>query len=74
MRPLSEFAILGEACRHMDLNSFIIGCLHKDEIMDSGGYGWYATETEVSDKKCVPSAVARGTIDRNFTHVLWFPK
>jgi len=41
---------------------------------DFDGYGVYATETHISNKIVYPSGIARGEIDRSFTHIAWYNK
>ncbi len=43
-------------------------------LMDSDGYGYYATETSKSDVYIMPSDVIENILRNDFSHVIWFNK
>ena len=43
-------------------------------IMDSDGFGYYATDKEVSNIEASPRAFVNGIIRPDFTHVCWYNK
>lgn len=43
-------------------------------IMDSDGFGYYATNNEVSNIEASPRAFVKGIIRPDFTHVCWYNK
>ena len=67
MRPFSD---LDRKCL-MTINEFKSYC-KCGGIMDSDGFGYYATEKEVSNIEASPSAFAQGIIREDFTHVCWY--
>lgn len=45
-----------------------------DVLMDSDGFGEYATETSKSDVEILPSDVKENLIRNDFPYVIWFNK
>ena len=43
-------------------------------LMDSDGFGEYATETSKSDVEILPSDVKENLIRNDFPYVIWFNK
>lgn len=61
---------------HMAMEEFI-GHVEVGGFMDHDGHGSYATETEMLREpytEVLPSMVAKGTIDRRWSHIVWFNK
>ena len=56
---------------HYIMEEFIEDC-ESGGFIDYDGYGNYATETQMSDKKVWPSDITSGEYDRSWTHVVWF--
>jgi hypothetical protein len=58
---------------HMTLEEFTKsvqgGC-----FIDWDGSGYYATATEMSHIPARPSEIIEGSINKEFTHVVWFNK
>jgi hypothetical protein len=60
----------------------VIRCLWKNLIesvnygmfIDYDGYGYYATETEMTDIVALPSMFINKNIDTRWSHVVWFNK
>ena len=69
MRPFSD---LDRKCL-MTINEFKSYC-KCGGIMDSDGFGYYATDKEVSNIEASPSAFVKGIIREDFTHVCWYNK
>ena len=69
MRPFSD---LDRKCL-MTINEFESYC-KCGGIMDSDGFGHYATDKEVSNIEASPSAFVKGIIREDFTHVCWYNK
>ena len=69
MRPFSD---LDRKCL-MTINEFKSDC-ECGGIMDSDGFGYYATDKEVSNIEANPSAFVKGIIREDFTHVCWYNK
>lgn len=69
MRP---FRPIDKKCL-MDINTFK-DCCKCGGFMDDDGFGYYATETEVSNIEAVPSAFVVGKIRQDFTYVCWYNK
>ena len=67
MRPFSD---LDRKCL-MTINEFKSYC-KCGGIMDSDGFGYYATDKEVSNIEASPSAFAKGIIREDFTHICWY--
>ena len=67
MRPFSD---LDRKCL-MTINEFKSYC-KCGGIMDSDGFGYYATDKEVSNIEARPSAFVKGIIREDFTHVCWY--
>lgn len=67
MRPFSD---LDRKCL-MTINEFKSYC-KCGGIMDSDGFGYYATDKEVSNIEASPSTFAKGIIREDFTHVCWY--
>jgi hypothetical protein len=68
MEPLPDYGV------HMTMELFI---KHVNEggFIDYDGYGHYATETEMLSVPSIdvrPSMVEDGTIDKSWTHIVWF--
>jgi hypothetical protein len=56
----------------MTMDEFI-GCVECGAFIDYDGFGRYATETEMEGSEFVkPSMVENKTIDRTYTHIVWF--
>jgi len=58
---------------HMTMEEWL-ECVECGGFIDYDGSGNYATATQMSDKEVVPSDVKKGSIDKSFTHVVWFNK
>ena len=69
MRPFND---LDRKCL-MTINKFKFHC-KCGGIMDSDGFGYYATDKEVSNIEASPSAFVKGIIREDFTHVCWYNK
>ena len=69
MRPFSD---LDRKCL-MTIKEFKSHCIFGG-IMDSDGFGYYATDKEVSNIEASPSAFEKGIIRSDFTHVCWYNK
>ena len=69
MRPFSD---LDRKCL-MTINEFKSYC-KCGGIMDSDGFGYYATDKEVSNIEASPNAFRQGIIREDFTHVCWYNK
>ena len=69
MRPFSD---LDRKCL-MTINEFKSDC-ECGGIMDSDGFGYYATDKEVSNIEASPNAFRQGIIREDFTHVCWYNK
>ena len=69
MRPLND---LDRKCL-MTINKFKSHC-KCGGIMDSDGFGYYATDKEVSNIEASPNAFRHGIIREDFTHVCWYNK
>ena len=67
MRPFSD---LDRKCL-MTINEFKSYC-KCGGIMDSDGFGYYATDKEVSNIEASPNAFRQGIIREDFTHVCWY--
>ena len=67
MRPFSD---LDRKCL-MTINEFKSDC-ECGGIMDSDGFGYYATDKEVSNIEASPSAFVKGIIREDFTHICWY--
>lgn len=65
MEPIDEHGEL------MTLEDFLEHCEHH-WLIDYDGFGYYATETEMTNIKVKPSHVKRGTIDNSWSHIVWF--
>lgn len=59
---------MADHCTHMAIGTFLAG---RDANLyeDDEGTVYYATDTQISDRKC---AVAEVTTDLGYTHVVWF--
>ena len=69
MRPFDD---LDRKCL-MTINEFKSHCI-SGCIMDSDGFGYYATDKEVSNIEASPRAFVKGIIREDFTHVCWYNK
>ena len=69
MRPFSD---LDRKCL-MTINEFKSYC-KCGGIMDSDGFGYYATDKEVSNIEASSNAFRYGIIREDFTHVCWYNK
>lgn len=58
---------------HMRIDEFVESC-HDGSFNDDDGYGYYATETTMSDTRITPSDITFGSYDKTFTHIVWFNK
>jgi hypothetical protein len=70
MKPLPEYG------DHMTMDEFI-KCVETGGFIDYDGHGHYATETEMLSEPSIdvlPSMVKEGTIDKRWTHIVWFNK
>lgn len=67
---MSPFSDLDRKCL-MTINEFKSHC-EFGSIMGSDGFGYYATDKEVSNIEVSPSAFIRGIIRPDFTHVCWY--
>lgn len=67
MRPFDD---LDRKCL-MTINEFKSHC-NWGAIMNSDGFGYYATDKEVSNIEASPSAFVKGIIRPDFTHVCWY--
>jgi hypothetical protein len=66
MKPIPDYG------DHMTLAHFI-ECCECHGFIDYDGWGYYATETDMSNVVVHPSDTS-GKINRNFSHVVWFNK
>lgn len=55
----------------MKINDFIVKCKN-EQLDDSDGYGYYATENGKSNIKIFPSDVIDEKVRTDFSHVIWF--
>ena len=69
MRPFNE---LDRKCL-MTINEFKSNCRY-GAFMDTDGFGYYATDKEVSNIEASPNAFRYGIIREDFTHVCWYNK
>lgn len=69
--PLPKGEPLPEYGDHMPLTDFIERCEGGDFI-DYDGFANYASETEMFPQEVYPSDVVNKTIDRQYSHVVWF--
>lgn len=53
------------------LEEFIEAC-KCNAFIDEDGYGYYSDGILMSDIIIVPSDIVHGTIDYDFSHVIWF--
>ena len=53
---------------HMSMQDFI-ACCETGGFIDDDGYGYYATETEMTNIVVLPSTVNK---DTTYSHVVWF--
>jgi hypothetical protein len=62
-----------EDCAFMSLKDFVysVECF---SFVDDDGVGYYATKDKMSNLIAQPSAIKKGIINKNFTHVVWFNK
>lgn len=67
LRPIPDYADL------MTIREFAER-VADDLFTNNDGTGYYATETQVSALRAVPSNFREGRIDPEFTHVVWFNK
>lgn len=65
MLPLPDYG------DHMLIADFVAAC-RSGTFIDYDGYGYYATQTQESDKLIRPSEVMKGHIDWSFSHVMWY--
>ena len=69
MKPLSK---LDKKCL-MTIGEFEGYCKY-GAITNDDGFGYYATDKEVSNVDAMPSAFVRGNIRPDFTHICWYNK
>ena len=69
---MSPFSDLDKKCL-MTIDKFKAYC-EFGAIMDSDGFGYYATDKEVSNIEASPSAFEKGIIRPDFTHICWYNK
>lgn len=56
----------------MTMNDFI-ECCEDGGFIDYDGSGYYASETKLNGSITVyPSMVRKGTIDKRYTHIMWY--
>lgn len=55
----------------MTMADFVDGC-ECGGLIDYDGFGYYATETEMTDLTVRPSDWSKGKLDPRWTHVVWF--
>jgi len=55
------------------LRDFVNDCLD-DCISNDDGFGYYATETEVTNIPAIPSDILDEIVDTRWTHVEWYNK
>lgn len=65
MKPLDK---IGD---HMTMKEFV-ECCECGGFIDYDGYGYYATEKEMTDKVIIPSEVMKGEHDNSYSHVVWY--
>ena len=58
---------------HMKIEDFI-KAVEAGMFIDYDGFGTYATEDYNTDLIVKPSEVIMGTLNKKFTHVVWFNK
>jgi len=51
-----------------------LGCVKSGGFIDYDGTGYYATATQVSNQYARPSAMLKGDVDTQWTHVMWYNK
>lgn len=59
--------------KHMTMNEWLKG-VRNCSFLDHDGYGKYATNTKMVNKKVYPSDVKEGRINKAFSHIVWFNK
>ena len=69
---MKPFSALDKECL-MTINEFKSHC-RCGGIMNSDGFGYYATDKEVSNIEASPSAFVDGIIRSDFTYVCWYNK
>lgn len=69
MKPLSDF---DKKCL-MTIKEFK-ACCEIGGFINSDGFGYYATNKEVSNIEALPSAFVNGQIRTDFTHICWYNK
>lgn len=67
MRPHSKFGDLFTMEEWLE-------CVADGGFIDYDGYGNYATLNETSNIEVKPSDVKKGTIDKTWTHIMWYNK
>ena len=65
MKPIPKYG------DHMKLGKFIQAC-QTGGFINYDGYGYYATIKLMTGIVILPSQVKEGTIDRRWSHVVWF--
>ena len=70
---LTDFSDLDKECL-MLFDEFAKYCKIGPMFIDSDGYGYYATATQVSDIEISPSDIVAGVYRKDFTHVCWYNK
>jgi hypothetical protein len=56
---------------HLPLGEWI-DCVKCGAFIDYDGFGYYATETQETNVRVIPSDVANGKIDTTWTHIVWY--
>lgn len=67
LKPIPDYGA------HMTMEEWI-NDVRAGGLIDYDGTGYYATRHGISDIKVVPSDVAKGLVDRSWSHVMWFNK
>ncbi len=66
-----KWAPIGENGVLMTMEEFAIDC-SREALIDTDGYGYYATKDKKSDVIVVPSDIENDLLKVEYSHVLWF--
>lgn len=66
-----EYESIGDIGDHMPIEEYI-EYIEGGYFIDYDGFGYYATETQVSNFIARPSDLKNGKLRKDFTHIVWY--
>lgn len=71
VKATTEYKNIPDYGDHMTMKEWL-ECVDCGGFIDYDGGGNYATDTQMTNLEVYPSDVAKGNVDKSWTHIVWF--